>query len=62
MTTRISTRALAIALVATTFAPAAAIAAPNEEQSRVTTSAAAPATVTEIKPPVAEKRAHTYTH
>ncbi|MDP2131274.1 MAG: S9 family peptidase [Erythrobacter sp.] len=62
MTTRISTRALAIALAATTFAPAAAIAAPNEEQSRVTTSAAAPATVTEIKPPVAEKRAHTYTH
>ncbi|MET4132552.1 oligopeptidase B [Porphyrobacter sp. MBR-155] len=62
MTTRISKRALAIALAATTFAPAAAIAAPNEEQSRVTTSAAAPATVTEIKPPVAEKRAHTYTH
>jgi len=29
MTTRISTRALAIALVATTFAPAAAIAAPT---------------------------------
>jgi len=28
----------------------------------VTTSAAAPSTVTEIKPPVAEKRAHTYTH
>ncbi|MDZ4277003.1 MAG: S9 family peptidase [Erythrobacter sp.] len=28
----------------------------------MTTSAAAPATVTEIKPPVAEKRAHTYTH
>lgn len=62
MTTRISTRALAIALAATTFAPAAAIAAPNEEQARVTTSAAAPSTVTEIKPPVAEKRAHTYTH
>ncbi|MDT8279088.1 MAG: S9 family peptidase [Erythrobacter sp.] len=62
MTTRISKRALAIALAATTFAPAAAIAAPNEEQARVTTSAAAPATVTEIKPPVAEKRAHTYTH
>ena len=62
MTNRISTRALAIALVATTFAPAAAIAAPKEEQARVTTSAAAPATVTEIKPPVAEKRAHTYTH
>jgi oligopeptidase B len=62
MTTRISTRALAIALAATTFTPAAAIAAPNEEQSRVTTSAAASATVTEIKPPVAEKRPHTYTH
>jgi len=62
MTTRISTRALAIALVATTLAPAAAIAAPKEEQARVTTSAAAPSTVTEIKPPVAEKRAHTYTH
>ncbi|PKP66509.1 MAG: S9 family peptidase [Alphaproteobacteria bacterium HGW-Alphaproteobacteria-7] len=62
MTTRISTRALAIALAATTFAPAAAIAAPNEEQARVITSAAAPSTVTEIKPPVAEKRAHTYTH
>ena len=28
----------------------------------MTTSAAAPSTVTEIKPPVAEKRAHTYTH
>ncbi len=62
MTTRISKRALAIALVATTFAPAAVIAAPEEEQARVTTSAAAPATVTEIKPPVAEKRAHSYTH
>jgi oligopeptidase B len=59
MTRPTSTLALATALAATTFAPAAAIAAPNEDQPRVTTSAAAN---TDIKPPVAEKRAHTYTH
>lgn len=63
-------RALAIALAATTFLPAAAQATNNEEQSRVTTSAAAaPGTFqasaqasAEIKPPVAEKREHSYTH
>jgi oligopeptidase B len=62
----ISRHALALALAATTFAPAAAIAAPNEDQARVTTSAAAASAAStaasEIKPPVAEKRPHTYTH
>jgi oligopeptidase B len=66
----ISRHALALALAATTFVPAAAptmaIAAPNEDQARVTTSAAAASaastTASEIKPPVAEKRAHSYTH
>jgi len=66
MTRPISAHALALALVATTFAPVAAVAAPNEDLPRVTTSAAAatPAskTAAEIKPPVAEKRAHSYTH
>ena len=52
----ISTHALACALAATTFAPAA-MAANSEDSSHVTTSAAA----SEIKPPVAEKRPHTYT-
>ncbi|MBU2589017.1 MAG: S9 family peptidase [Alphaproteobacteria bacterium] len=61
MTRPISQLALATALAATTFAPAAANTT-REDSTRVTTSAAAPATVTEIKPPVAEKRAHTYTH
>ena len=62
----ISRHALALALAATTFAPAAAVAAPNEDQARVTTSAAAASAAStaasEIKPPVAEKRPHTYTH
>ena len=62
----ISRHALALALAATTFAPAAAISAPNEDQARVTTSAAAASAAStaasEIKPPVAEKRPHTYTH
>jgi oligopeptidase B len=51
--------ALAFGLAGTTFAPAAANTTTREEQSRVTTSSAA---TTDIKPPVAEKRAHTYTH
>ena len=58
MTSRISRHALALALAATTFVPAAAWAAPTEDSTRVTTSAAAPA---DIQPPVAEKRPHTYT-
>lgn len=63
MTRPIGTLALATALAATTFAPAAAIAASNEDQARVTTSAAAASAAnTDIKPPVAEKRPHTYTH
>lgn len=68
MTRLTSALALATALAATTFAPSAAVAAPNEDQARVTTSAAAaaqmPATppATGIKPPVAEKRPHSYTH
>ena len=66
MTTRISTLALASALAATTFVPAAAHAASVEEPARVTTSAAAAAAATpnpagEVQPPVAEKRPHTYT-
>ena len=63
MTTRISSLALASALAATTFVPAATFAAPVEESARVTTSAAAtPNPASEIKPPVAEKRAHSYSH
>ena len=58
MTSRISRHALALALAATTFVPAAAWAAPTEDSTRVTTSAAAPA---DIQPPVAQKRPHTYT-
>ena len=54
----ISTFALATALAATTFAPAAANTTTREEQPSVTTSSAA----TDIKPPVAAKRPHTYTH
>lgn len=56
----ISTHSLALALVATTFAPAAQ-AATTEDSRHVTTSAAASTSAAEIKPPVAEKRAHTYT-
>lgn len=57
-----SVRALALALAATTFAPAA-MAATSEDSPSVTTSAAASTTAatTDIKPPVAEKRPHTYT-
>ena len=62
MTRRISRLALATALAsglaATTFAPAAANTT-REEQPRVTTTSAA---ASQIKPPVAEKRPHTYTH
>ena len=59
MTRPISRLALATALAATTCVPAAANTTTREEQSRVTTTSAA---TTDIKPPVAEKRAHTYTH
>jgi oligopeptidase B len=63
MSIRISTLALASALAATTFVPAAAYAASVEESARVTTSAAAtPTPASEIQPPVAEKRAHSYSH
>jgi oligopeptidase B len=63
MSIRISTLALASALAATTFVPAAAYAASVEESARVTTSAAAtPNPASEIQPPVAEKRAHSYSH
>ncbi|WP_086619300.1 S9 family peptidase [Erythrobacter tepidarius] len=58
MITRVSACALASALAATTFAPVPAHATTREEPTRVTTSAAN----TEIKPPVAEKRPHSYTH
>jgi oligopeptidase B len=59
----ISRYALALALAATTFAPAAAAAATTEDSARVTTSSAATAaaTTTEIQPPVAAKRPHSYT-
>ncbi|MBA4046307.1 MAG: S9 family peptidase [Erythrobacter sp.] len=57
----ISRYALALALAATTFAPAAAAAATTEDSARVTTSSAAAATATEIQPPVAAKRPHSYT-
>jgi oligopeptidase B len=69
MNRAISPHALAMALAATTFAPVAAQAANNEEPARVTTSsaahgaAAAAAQAPEaVRPPVAEKRPHTYTH
>ena len=69
MTRPISAHALALALAATTFAPAAAASATqSEESARVTTSAAAAApstkatTATDIQPPVAAKRPHSYTH
>jgi len=61
MTDRFSTCALAMVLAATTFASAAQ-ASSNEEQTRVTTSAAATTPAAEIKPPVAAKREHSYTH
>jgi len=63
MLRQISTHALATALLATTLAvaaPARATTNSPEEQTRVTTSAAASST--DIQPPVAEKRPHTYTH
>ncbi|MFN4020796.1 MAG: S9 family peptidase [Erythrobacter sp.] len=62
MTDSFSAHALALALAATTFAPVAAHATTNEDSARVTTSAAAPVSIGEIKPPVAEKRPHSYTH
>lgn len=54
-----SALALAAALAATSLAPAAALATSREDQTRVTTSSA-PAK-TEIKPPVAAKKPHSYT-
>lgn len=61
MTRTISQMALATALAATIMGPAAH-ATTREEQARVTTSAAAAQTsATDIKPPVAAKRPHTYT-
>jgi oligopeptidase B len=59
MTRPISRFALATALAATTFAPAA-MATTREDSTRVTTSSAAAAN-TEIKPPVAAKKPHSYT-
>ncbi len=59
MTRLVSAIALATALAATTFAPVPAHATTREEPTRVTTSSAAN---TDIKPPVAEKRPHSYTH
>ncbi len=59
MTRLVSAIALATALAATTFAPVPAHATIREEPTRVTTSSAAN---TDIKPPVAEKRPHSYTH
>ncbi|KPF63924.1 S9 family peptidase [Porphyrobacter sp. AAP60] len=61
MTRPISILALATALAATTFAPAAANTT-REDSTRVTTSAAAVSAASDIKPPVAEKRPHSYTH
>ena len=58
MPCRISLRALAFGLTVTTFAPAAQAAA-NEDSARVTTSSAE---VSPIKPPIAAKRPHTFTH
>jgi oligopeptidase B len=68
MTSRISRKALALA--ATTFvsavalvvAPVVAHATNSEDSPRVTTSAAAAAPATAIKPPVAAKRPHSYTY
>lgn len=70
MTSRISREALALALAATTFvsavapvvAPVVAHATNSEDSPRVTTSAAAAAPATAIKPPVAAKRPHSYTY
>ena len=69
MTRPIGAHALAMALVATTFIPAAASATHSEESARVTTSAAAAAAplpeapdTADIMPPVAAKRPHSYTH
>ena len=70
MTSRISREALALALAATTLvsvvapivAPVVAHATNSEDSPRVTTSAAAAAPATAIKPPVAAKRPHSYTY
>ena len=59
MTGRISTFVLAATLAATTSPLAATGNANNEEPTRVTTSPKS--AVTDIKPPVAEKRPHSYT-
>jgi oligopeptidase B len=62
-----SLHALALALAATNFAAHPALATNSEEHPRVTTSAAAAAAATteadaSTTPPVAEQRAHSYTH
>jgi oligopeptidase B len=62
MIIRTSPHALALALAATTFPPAAAMAAPAEDSAPVTSPTSAPAAASAIKPPVAAKRPHTYTH
>ena len=55
--------ALACALAATSFAPAAMAATAEDSPSVTTSSAAAPSAASaEVKPPVAAKRPHTYTH
>ncbi|MFN4240162.1 MAG: S9 family peptidase [Erythrobacter cryptus] len=59
MTRSASALALVAALAAASLAPAAALATTREDQTRVTTSSA-PAKHA-IKPPVAAKRAHSYT-
>lgn len=60
MTDRTVAHALAFVLATTTLAPVAAHATTNEDSARVTISA--PAANTAIKPPVAEKRPHSYSH
>ena len=55
--------ALACALAATSFAPAAMAATAEDSPSVTTSSAAAPSAASaEVKPPVAAKKPHTYTH
>ncbi|WP_017664372.1 S9 family peptidase [Porphyrobacter sp. AAP82] len=55
-----SLHALALALAATTFAPAA-MAETREDSAPVTKPASASENIGDIKPPVAAKRPHTYT-
>ena len=57
----ISTHSLALALAATTFAPAAEAATPEDSHHVTTSAAASTAAASDIAPPVAAKRPHTYT-